>query len=279
MLPLRVSRPVDQEAERRALLALVRSTGAQGGRIDPHRAIATIDLSTQDRLLAVLLTVGVTGGYVASLGALGRLWSAAFRWLAPQLALGGVAHRTESLAGLVQVSVPYFTASAPAPGAMAWWVTLAGTLLVVAVSFTFRASYLPLGYALRFASAIQASALLYFAVAPERFPYDLANYVSGMMLVGMVIIGIVPLVLGLTYYVIDVAWQHKLALTLLVMLHLAVFVPLQYALHSVVIVHGTLIMMPLSFIMFGMLPEVMVLIALYGWGMSWRPFRARGRRQ
>jgi hypothetical protein len=100
-----------------------------------------------------------------------------------------------------------------------------------------------------------------------------------MLLLGATLIGVVPLVFGLTFYVIDVSWSRKVGLTVLVMAHLAVLVPLQYALQAALIVHGSLIVLPLLFILFGLLPEIMVLIAWYGWGMSWPSARARGRRQ
>ena len=267
------------EAERHALMALARSTGAQGGRIDPHRAIATIDLSRADVVLAVLLSLGTLALYLVSLGAVGRLWTAAFSWLAGPLGLGDVGQREARLGALLRVSVPYFTAAAPLPTRETWWIALVVTVLVVALSFAFRKAFLPLGYALRFCAAIQVTALVFFGLVPDRFPYDLPNYVSGMMLVGASVVGIVPIILGLTFYVIDVEWWQKVGLTVVVMGHLLVLVPLQYALQAVVLRHASLIMLPVSFIIFGMLPEVMVLISLYGWGMSWRARRARGRRQ
>ena len=258
----------------------VRSTGAQGGRIDPHRAIATIDLHQRDLLLAAAFFLVATIGYGLALPSLGHLWTAAFQWLSTPLGMAGtVGQRVTSIASLTRIGVPFFAAQASAPSRMAWWITLVVTVVVVLCTIPMRSSTLPLAYALRFAAAIQSTALLFFALVPARFPYDLAGYVSGMMLIGAMLIGIVPLVLALTFYLIDVGWTRKLALTLLVMAHLAVLVPLQYALQSVLIVHASLIVLPLCFVMFGLLPEIMVLVALFGWGMSWRPGRARGRRQ
>jgi hypothetical protein len=275
-----VSRPVDPEARRREAMSRVRSTGAQGGRIDPHRAIATIDLHRRDVILAAACFAVATLLYALALPWLGRLWTAAFEALSAPLGMGGaVGQRVTSIASLTQVAVPYFVAQASAPSRTEWWITLVVTVVVVLCTIPMRSRTLPLAYALRFAAAIQATALLFFAVAPARFPYDLAGYVSGMMLVGAMLIGIVPLVLALTFYLIDVGWTRKVALTVLVMTHLAVLVPLQYALQSVVIVHASLIVLPLCFVMFGLLPEIMVLVALFGWGMSWRPGRARGTRQ
>lgn len=277
---LRPTRAADTDAERQALMAVVRSTGARGGRIDPHRSIATMDLSRRDVAIAVLLMALFTALYVTSLPLVGHFWTAIFTTIAAPLGMaGGVAHRSAIVAGVVHWSVPYFATPAPLPTWPTWWVVFVLTAIAVGCSFLFRNAYLPLGYALRFAAIVQSTALLYFAIAPQHFPYDLASYISGMMLVGAAIIGIVPLVLGLTFYVIDVSWSRKIALTVMVMVHLLILVPLQYALQSAVIVQASLLLVPLSFILFAILPQIMVLIALYGWGMSWMPLRARGRRQ
>ena len=278
MPALKEPRPSDPELTRRALLARVRATGAQGGRIDPHRAIATLDLPVREIVASVALTLVLTVAYIASLGWLETLWRAIFRLVAAPLGLGAVVgSRTSTLFGAVVV--PVFTAQAAPPGRTAWWIAFAITAGVALVSALLREERLPLAYALRFAAAIQTTALLFFSLAPAAFPYDLASYIGGMLRMGATLIGLVPLVLGLTFYVIDLAWWRKVGLTLLIMAHLALLVPLQYALHAALVVHGTLVVLPVLFVLFGLLPEIMVLIAWYGWGMSWPSVRARGRRQ
>jgi hypothetical protein len=277
---LRTSQPTDPLAERKELLARIRSTGAQGGRIDPHRSIATLHLSTVEMMLAGLLGLGVLVAYLAGIGLVERLWSWIFRSISGPLGLGeGIAQRATSVASLAQIAMPTFVAQAGAPSRVGWWITLLVTVLVIGASFLLRGSWLPLGYALRFGSAIQVTALVFFAVAPGSFPYDLSSYVAGMMLIGAIFIGLVPVVLALTFYVIDVSWSRKILLTAMIVGHLLVMVPLQYALHAVIIRHASLIVLPLLFIMFGLLPEIMVLVAFYGWGMSWPSPRARGQRQ
>jgi hypothetical protein len=275
----RSSGPVDPEAARRALMARVRSTGNQGSRIAPHRAIATVRITRTDVALAVLLTIALTALYVASVNFVGRFWTAIFRVVAGPLALGGVAQRVTLIASAVHVSVPYFTRTAGPPSVAMWWIVLVVTVAVMVVSLMLPPRLLPLAYALRFLAAIQASALAFFGLARGSFPYDLAVYISGMLLIAAALIGIVPLILGLTFYVMDVRWSQKILLTAMIMGHLVVFVPLQYALQAYVVAHGSLIFLPACFIILGTMPEVMIVIALYGWGMSWAPAGSRGRRQ
>jgi hypothetical protein len=256
-----------------------RTTGNQGSRISPHRSIATVGLSRGGIALSALLTVVVTLAFLLAVGVITRVWTAAFRWMAEPLGLGAVGERVTVVAPVLRVSVPYFTIQASTPSWPVWWFVLIVTVLVLLASVLIARRHLPLAYALRFLAVIQCSALLFFGLARDRFPYDLPDYVSGMMLVGLAVVGVVPLLLGLTYYIIDVRWWQKIALSAAMMGHLLVFIPLQYATQSYFIARGTLLVMPLLFIMFGMLPEIMIIVAFYGWGMSWRPNVARGHRQ
>jgi len=56
----------------------------------------------------------------------------------------------------------------------------------------------------------------------------------------------------------------------MLLVHLAVFLPLQAVVHAYVIYRGSLLTMPVLFLVFGVLLDVFVYVALYGWGMSWR---------
>jgi hypothetical protein len=260
--------------------SLDRFRGNNGTIIDPHRSLATLRLRSSDVLVAIVLGVGMSAGFVASLGWVGRGWTWAFERMAAPLGFtAGVSGTAFTVGSFVQFQIPHFNVTALPPSSMLWWVTLIVTVVVVAVSFLFRDAFLPLAYALRLAAAVQATALIFFRFAPWPFPYELGGYVTGMLLAGATVIGLVPIVLGLTYHVIDVTFLQKVGLSLAIMGHLLLFVPLQYALQSAVVAYGSLLFLPLSFILFGLLPEIMIFIALYGWGMSWTVREPRGRRQ
>lgn len=262
------------------MLVSLRSRGNHGTVIDPHRAIATVRLTAVDVVLAVALALGTTGAFAASLGAVGRAWT----WLFAQLAfpLGfnqGVGVRIIDARPFAVFAVPYFRAQAALPSNGVWWLTLIITVVTVAASFALSDDFLPLAYALRLAALVQGTALAFFRIGPRHFPYDLPHYESAMLAGGMAVLLVVPIVLGLTFYVVDVGIARKVGLTVAMMGHLLVFIPLQYALHAYIVVHASLLLLPVLFMLFGLLPEVMILIALYGWGMSWRPRRARARRE
>ena len=79
-----------------------------------------------------------------------------------------------------------------------------------------------------------------------------------------------PLVLAMIYFIFDFSLLRKLGLTLVVMLHLAVLIPFQFVIHAYIIHRFSLLFMPILFMLFGLLLEVSVGIAFYGWAMSWQ---------
>lgn len=255
-----------------------RFRGNHGTIINPHRSIATLSLRGTDVVVAILLGLGAEVIYLLELGNVTRAWTWAFARLAGPLGFAGVSGSTIRIGPLFNFQLPHFDALAIAPTPMQWWVTLIVTAILFVLSFLPRDAYVPLGYALRLVTVVQTTALVFFWARPWAFPYDLAGYITAMQLAGLTAIGLVPLLLALTFYVIDAQLRQKIGLTIAIMGHLLVFVPLQYAVQSYVIAHGSLLLMPLCFALFAILPEVTIFIALYGWGMSWPSPRLRGRR-
>lgn len=263
----------------RQVLTIERFRGTHGTIINPHRSIATLPLRRADVVVAVVLGIGTSLIFVLELGLVGRLWTWAFAFLAVPLGFSGIRVHEIDIGPFIELRLPFFHVAASAPSALQWWIAAVVTVLVVLGSFLLRGRLLPIGYALRLAAMIQATALLFFWLRPWPFPYDLPGYVVTMQVAALTTIAIVPVILGLTYYVIDVRARQKIGLTAATMAHLLVFVPLQYTLQSYIIARGSLLMMPLSFALFALLPEIMIFIAFYGWGMSWPSRQLRGRRE
>lgn len=219
---------------------------------------------------AALLALGLTAAWLYGFRWIGRGWAHLFAFWKEQLDLPGqvvlVMHRW--IDGFV-FPVPYLNLPAGAPDAATWWITLVATLLLFAGSFALPARFTPFVYFLRAVAFIQGTALAYFGLSPVTFPYTLPDYVHGMMLTGFVVLSLVPLVLGFTYYVQDTYRLQKLGLTLAVLLHLSVFVPLQYLLHASLLHTFSMLFMPLLYLLFGLPLDVLVFVALYAWGMSW----------
>jgi len=94
--------------------------------------------------------------------------------------------------------------------------------------------------------------------------------VHGMLIASLFLLAFIPLVMGLTYYLFDFSLGRKIFLTLIMIGHLLIMVPLQYLLHAWIMYHFSLLFMPLLFFIAGLPLNVMVFIALFGWGFSWQ---------
>jgi hypothetical protein len=79
-----------------------------------------------------------------------------------------------------------------------------------------------------------------------------------------------PFLVAFTFHIFDFLLWQKFAMGALLLGHLAVLLPLQAAVHTWVIYRASLLAMPMMFLIFGVLLDVFVYVALYGWGMSWR---------
>jgi YaiO family outer membrane protein len=135
---------------------------------------------------------------------------------------------------------------------------------------------LPIAFALRLLCLVHASALFFFRTGRD-FPYAIVDYTQVLQTAGMMVIGLVPLLYGMTFYPLDFSRGRKLAITLLAMLHLIVFVPVQYLVHALILQHLSLLYMPLLFWAFGLTVDVFLVIAFYGWAASWEPLPYRHR--
>ena len=172
--------------------------------------------------------------------------------------------------GPISVAIPFYTAEAAWPAARD---LLTGWILVAALAIPgalLRGRYIPLGYFLRALAVIQLTAQLWFSWAAPPFTYALSQYVAGLLVCGVVILLLSPILVAFTYFIFDFPLWQKLLLATMLLLHLAVFLPLQAIVHAYVVYRGSLLSMPMLFLVFGVLLDVFVYVALYGWGMSWR---------
>jgi hypothetical protein len=129
--------------------------------------------------------------------------------------------------------------------------------------------WIPLRYFLRLLAFLQGTAIAFFAIAPGAFPYRLQDHVFLLLAAGLVVMGLVPLVLSLTLHVFDLALWRKVLVTLALLVHLSVFLPLQVLVHVGLVLEGSALVMPVLFLVFGLLLDVLILVAFYGWALSW----------
>jgi hypothetical protein len=249
--------------------ALVRFRGNRGGIIPMHRALTRLRFGPAQMLSSVGTAVSLIGAWIISLPVICSFWKQLFA-----VGLRLLPLECELKSGLHQFSfgltllLPYFAYEPEMPSSRLWAGTCIVVLAVFAATFVMPAKLIPITYLVRCVLFVQASSLVYFAVAPAQFPYAPADYLQGLLLSGATLIGIVPLLFLLTYYIFPFSLLKKASLTLLTMVYLALFLPLQVTLHALII-EKSILFMPVLYLVFGMPLDVLIIVSLYAWGMTW----------
>jgi hypothetical protein len=257
-------------AARRGAVDAQRRHGVQGGRIAPHRSMIGLRASPALLLDLLVLPGMLLVAVFVVLDPLTAAWRALMRALGGPLGLGPeVGTVIVDLLPSVSVAVPTYLADAgwPTPGQLAGGWLLTGALALAGVAL--RGAWTPVGYLLRALAILQLSAQVWFTLAAPPFPYALSVYGGGLMTTGVVILLLAPFLVGATFFVFDFPLARKLALGLLLLGHLAVLFPLQATVHVWIIQRASMLAMPVLFLVFGVLLDVFVYVALYGWAMSW----------
>ncbi|MBZ5571622.1 MAG: hypothetical protein LAO09_07070 [Acidobacteriia bacterium] len=246
----------------------VRFRGHRGGVIAMHRALTHFRLGPMNVLTSVSLFLFFSWVWVAFLPWVCRLWSSAFAFALQNLPLDARLDTAEHGTHLFHLEIPYLRVEPVLPTLTTWSLTCAVTLLLFAASFFLPKRLVPLVYLLRAVLLVQASALIFFALFPTRFPHTPDGYLEALVTSGAGLISVVPLLFGFTYYIFDFGLLRKALLTALTMTHLSLFLPFQVLLQALVL-QKTVLFMPLLYIVFGMPLDVMLIIAVYSWGMTW----------
>lgn len=251
-------------------LAQLRLRGTRGGLIAKHRSMIGLRWTPRRALRALVLALAGFAGVAAGLPALGRAWA----WLDTRLlALAGLPsdlgwHVIE-VGSLLRIAVPYPLLEGAWPAMPHWIAVGGGTAALLALSFIIPARFLPARYFLRFIAGVQAVSLGYFAFASPPFPYPLPGYIAGFLTAGMAVLSLVPIALGFGFYIFDHSLPRQVLLTVLIVGHLAILLPLQGLAHAWLTHRLSLLVQPPLFFVFGLLVEVLVFVSFYGWAMSW----------
>jgi len=271
--------PWTDVATRQEILRM-RRRGWGGGDIPEHRALRVSPVQREKLVPAALLALALFIAYLMLLSPVARGWAGMLDgWRGIMDLPGRIALVRYDFYGLLEFEVPFMSFASGLPGSAQWWWGLLFTLALGFGSYAVPPVVLPLRYVLRLLAFFQAGAQIFFGLWPRAFPYDGAGYVHGMLIAQLMLIALVPVVLGFTYYVLDFGVARKALLTVLTMLHMLVLVPLQYVVHAYVIHHLSLLYMPLVFFVFGLTVNVLVFVSFYSWGVSWHhPMRMEDRK-
>jgi len=230
----------------------------------------TVEMPRGEVWISIGLTIVATGIWLLALPYVMGLW----RWICDfgisVLGLPGHTMVGRYNIGPIGFDLPSISVTSLSPDKTMWWGTLIVTVIMFLLSFLLLKRSVPLAYSLRAILFVQLSALFFFAFWPTEYPYGLEDYMANLLMACLTFLSFVPLILALTYFIFDVGVLKKLFLTVLILCHLAVLIPIQYLLHVFLIYHGSLLFMPVLYLVFGLPMDIMSLIAFYAWGMSWQ---------
>ena len=251
----------------------LRFRGFGGTSIKLHRSIYQIKLEKTNLIISFLLPLAFNLLLLVFLGNIIELWHSIFSFWLDKIGQGSSITAQAVDLGDYMFWIYYPGLSAGPPSISLWWLTLIGSIIIFLLSFLVpKDRFLPLTYIVRACLLVQATALAYFYWIPTQFPYDLSSYLGNALTMSLFFIFLVPWILGMTYYIFSFSLTQKIALTSLVLGYFLIAFPMQYLLHAYALHHLSLLFLPLFYLVFGAFLDVMMFVALYSWGMSWRLF-------
>ncbi|QEL63629.1 hypothetical protein OTERR_01530 [Oryzomicrobium terrae] len=261
---------MDSSLDLQKRLDKIRSHGHGGRQIRLHRAIYQVSLHKGNLLIALLLPLVFNLALLFAIERIVPFWFAVLKFWFAATDLPGTLIAAPFDLVVATVWLPRIDLYAGAPSQLQWWISaLSCVVLWIGTRFIPPTRMLPLIYAVRAVVLIQISALVYFALVPASFPHGLGSYLFSGLSMGLILMFLAPWILGFTYYVFNFPLHQKVALTLLVLAYFALALPFQFALHTVLLWHLSLLFLPLFYLLFGSFLDVMMFIAFYAWGMSW----------
>lgn len=246
--------------------------GYRGDLLLQHRALRVMPFDRAGALLGLLLAVAVTATYVLLGNQVTQAWVAVCQaWMsAAQLPAAVSTDPAATWPGLD--SLWPHVRIALAPPALSLY-TLAGQAFVLAGAFLWQASWpdraMPLRYIVRILVALQAMILLYFLIWPAHFPYRVLDHTKDISTFNALFIALVPWIWWLTYFPFVRSWPKRLASLALVMGYFLVATPVAVATHATLVHLLGSTLQPLLFLFAGPLLDLLVMLALYAWTVTW----------
>ena len=260
-----------QLAFKRARHLLAKSPSAQSA-TKPHRAIGHVALHPSLLIEMVAMPVLLMAALVLARDWVDSFWRTYILWWAAWL------------------NLPLTVSSADASGApevLIWQATTAGfsvsngiwfgtglTAVAWTATFFMRGHWLPIKYLIRMVCAVQALSLLYFLFMPGPFPYSVLNHVVNMLDTGYTLMMVMPVLMALGYYALRLRFGVKLLHTSLIWAFFLLMVPQKAMVHLVLLQHFSVVFMPVLYLFFGALFDMMIFVSLYAWAASKAPTSA-----
>jgi hypothetical protein len=245
--------------------------GPPEGRALQHRAIRSLHLPVGRLVGCVLLALLLTGLVLALRPWIALAWETELLWWARALGLPGQFEPAEgAMPGVLSLPLPTLGLTLPAYNAGAAMSQGLGVFVVWWCMGWLPDAAKPVAFFVRLAALIHGFAVFFFLFWPASFSHSVQTHVGSGMRQAWYLMLLTPAIHLATYYLFPFAmWQRGL-LSLLTLLFVFVFTPLQYALHLALVERLGLIVMPVLHLLFGVMMVIIGFVALYGWAMGWR---------
>ena len=236
-----------------------------------HRSVRRYRLNrwrlAADVLVLTLISVALWRG----LAALGRLWGHAFNfWMAHTGLPARVGEIVESGSGGWLPWIPVSVATL-LPTSAIWWGSVGVCVAVWICTLFMNRERLPSIYFLRLLVLVHASALIYFYGWPDRLPIPVAEYLSTLFRQSMVVVLLLPALFGLVLFPFALSVGVRYGAVVVGVVFVMLVAPLQAACIAWVLHVGSILMLPVLFLFFGFLPQLIGLMGIYGFALSLLP--------
>lgn len=236
-----------------------------------HRSVRRYRLNRARMAVDVLLLAVISVAIWRGLDALGVLWGSQFDfWMRHTVLPARVDEGALAMAGFGVPRLGILVGTL-LPTAVEWW----GSALVCACVWIYtlfmNRERLPLLYFLRLLVLVHVSALVYFYLWPDRLPISVAAYLSDMFRHGMYVVLLLPALFGLVLFPFALSIGVRYGAILAGALFIVLATPLQVACVAWLLHAGSVLMLPVLFLFFGFLPQLVGLMGIYGFALSLLP--------
>lgn len=257
-----------------AATAALRQAKGQTENVAPHRSLGSVAISpfqiVQTVLLPIVLCLLMLGFEPAMLS----FWRLVILFWSSRLGLPLQASEIGDGVGTLVFFWNTSDSHSDMPDQNIWLATAMLTFVAFALTSKLDKEKLPLKYLVRILCFIQTLSLVFFLVAPSQFPYSVSDHVGDILSAGHILMFVTPIMLALGYYLLQVRAVVKVLHTILILGYFVVMIPHQVVLHALILHHFSSLFMPILYICFGAVFDVLIFVALYSWAASTLPARA-----
>ena len=246
----------------------LRYSNTSGKIIPLHHAFLTLRMHRASRVASFVLPIFFVAAIWLLLPVITTSWGSIFNFWMQNIYDGHVSYRPMTIF-TQSVNIPYPVLEAALPSVDASYWNLVICIIVFVLSFLVSPRLAPFNYLMRSMLIIQASASIDRMLSPNFFPYTLPVYIQDMMYISIYLLFTLPIVLGFVYYIFDFGLWRKIMLTVFMFAYFLVAIPCQYMLHAYIIHEWTVLFLPIMYLLFGILLDVLMFMSIYSVGMSW----------